>query len=181
MPHKHRDTAAGIFHVFTHCVWATPFLYRDRIDRLEFLRHLARTSVKSGWSCLAYCLMESHYHLIVEVGDGILPSAMQSLNLGYAIHHNRRHGMRGHVQFRRYGSRRLHDDGELLTAFSYVVRNPVEAGLCASAQDWAWSSYRGTIGLAELPAFVECAPLFDCFPGSRIDPRLALRARVESV
>lgn len=179
MPHQRRDTSAGIFHVFTHCVWAMPVLYRDRIDRLEFLRHLARTSVKTGWTCISYCLMSSHYHLIVVVDEGVLPVAMHSLNLGYAVHHNRRHGLRGHVQFRRYGSRRLHDDNELLTAFAYVARNPVEAGLCRSPQDWVWSSYRGTVGLVELPGFVDSDPVLSCVSKTGIDPRAALRALVE--
>jgi REP element-mobilizing transposase RayT len=181
MPHQRRDVAAGTFHVFTHCVWAASALFRDRVDRLEFLRHLALTSVKTGWTCISYCLMSSHYHLIVRVEEGVLPTAMHSLNLAYACHHNRRYRLRGHVQFRRYGARRLHDDSELLTAFAYVARNPVDAGLCGSPQEWLWSSYRGTIGLAELPGFVDPASVLRCLGQAGIDPRAALRARVEGL
>jgi len=78
MAHKLRDTSAGTFHVFTHCVWAVPHLYRDDLDRIEFLRLLARLAERSGWRCLLYCLMTSHYHLIVRVEAGVLPSAMQA-------------------------------------------------------------------------------------------------------
>ena len=179
MPHPRRDIAAGIFHVYTHCVWASPALYRDRVDRVEFLRHLARTTAKTGWTCVAYCLMSSHYHLIVEVGQGVLPTAMHSLNLGYALHHNRRHGLRGHVQFRRYGARRLHDDAELLTAFRYLARNPFDAGVCSSPAKSSWSSYPGTVGLEELAAFVDPSRVLDCFRHAGFDARAALRAAVE--
>lgn len=179
MPRKSRDTGAGTFHVYTHCVWAVPHLYRDATDRLEFLRHLARISARTGWTCIAYCLMASHYHLIVNVGDGVLPTAMHGLNLRYAIHHNRRYGLRGHVQFARYGSRRLADDGDLLHAFSYVVNNPVAAGLCASADGWRWSSYRATVGLDELPSFVDPARLLHCFHWPEVEPAAALRTYVE--
>lgn len=60
MPRPPRDTAAGLFHIYTHCVWVTPELYRDDVDRLEFLRHLALVSSRPGWTCIAFCLMGSH-------------------------------------------------------------------------------------------------------------------------
>ena len=179
MPHQPRDTGAGIFHVYTHCVWAVPHLYRDDVDRLEFLRLLARIGPKTGWTCISYCLMTSHYHLIVEVADGVLPVAMYTLNLPYARHHNRRYGLRGHVQFRRYGSRRIEDETDLLNTFAYVANNPVEAGLCASPAEWPWSSYAGTIGLAELASFVDPQRVLRCFNWPEVDPRAALRAHVE--
>jgi len=179
VPHQRRDVGAGIFHVYTHCVWIAQHLYRDDVDRLEFLRHLAGASSREGWTCLQYCLMGSHYHLMVEVADGVLPLAMHRMNLAYARHHNRRYGLRGHVQFRRYGSRRIEDEDDLLSTFSYVANNPVEAGLCSSPAEWPWSSYPGTIGLAELPSFVEPARVLACFDWPSADPRVALRLRVE--
>ena len=57
MPRRHRDTAAGTFHVYTHCVWASKSLFRDDIDRLAFKRELARATAKSGWTCIGYCLI----------------------------------------------------------------------------------------------------------------------------
>src|ERR1044072_864653 len=54
----------------------------------------------------AVTLRRAHYHLLVEIDDGVLPAAMHSLNHGYACTFNRRHGLRGHVQSSRYGSRR---------------------------------------------------------------------------
>ncbi|HET8894957.1 MAG TPA: transposase, partial [Gaiellaceae bacterium] len=111
MPRPARDTAAGVFHVFTHCVWAVPAHFRDDIDRTTFLRYLARVAVRPEWKCLSFCLMTTHYHLIVEVADGVLPPAMKSLNCAYAREFNRRHVLKGHTQYRRYGSRRIVDDG----------------------------------------------------------------------
>ena len=180
MPPKPRDVRAGTFHIFTHCVWAVPRLYRDDIDRLEFLRHLARAVEQPGWTCLQYCLMTSHYHLMVDVEDGVLPRAMHAINLAYARHYNRRYSLRGHVQGWRYGSRRIVDDGDLIRRFAYIANNPVEAGLCAAPADWPWSSYAATIGLTELPTFVDPARILRCFKGPDVDPRAALRARVEN-
>ena len=149
-----RDKAAGIFHVFTRCVFVAPALYDDDVDRLEFLRHLARTTDRSGWACIAYCLMTTHYHLMVEVDDDMLPGAMHRLNLGYALAFNKRHGRKGHVQFRPYGASRIHSDGDFLGRFRYVVRNPVRAGLVERAEDWPWSSLAATLGECEPQSFV---------------------------
>jgi REP-associated tyrosine transposase len=180
MPRPTRDTAAGTFHVYTHCVWAVPELYRDDLDRLSFLRRLAEVTATSRWRCLEYCLMTSHYHLLVEVEDGVLPSAMHALNLPYACAFNRRHALRGHVQFNRYGSRRIEDDDDLVGTFAYIANNPVEAGLCATASEWPWSSYRGTVGLAEPSSFVDPTPVLRTVGSALVDPRTALRLHVET-
>lgn len=180
MPPAPRDQSAGLFHVYTHCVWSAPALYRDDVDRLEFLRHLGRVTRELHWRCLAYCLLSTHYHLIVRVSDGVLPRAMHRLNLAYARHHNRRHGLRGHVQFARYGSRRLHDEAELSIAFAYLARNPVTAGLCSAPAAWPWSSYGGTVGATPLASFVSPVEVVRVFDGRGIDPRAALRVFVEA-
>jgi REP element-mobilizing transposase RayT len=163
MARPHRDTGAGFFHVFTHCVWAARAHFRDDVDRLTFLRELARTTKKFEWKCIGFCLMPSHYHLIVRVEHGVLPRAMQSLNWRYSIQFNRRHAMRGHAQFERYGARRIAGDADLVGCYRYVMRNPVEARLCTTPADWPWSSYAGTIGLAPASSFVDDALLLAVF------------------
>jgi REP element-mobilizing transposase RayT len=154
MPRVPRDKAAGTFHVFTRCVFAAPALYRDDVDRLEFLRFLARTTARCGWTCVSYCLMTTHYHLIVEVEDNVLPIAMHSLNLAYARGFNLRHGSKGRVQFKPYGALRIRSDGDFLTRYRYVARNPIRAGMVGRAEEWPWSSYRSTV-LPGGPTFVD--------------------------
>jgi REP-associated tyrosine transposase len=178
MAHQKRDVSAGMFHVWTHCVWAAQAHFRDDSDRLEFLRRLARITVESEWRCMGFCLMLTHYHLVLEVEDGVLPAAMQWLNHGYACHFNRRHGLRGHVQSRRYGSRRIVDSNDLIKTYCYAVNNPVEAGLCSQASLWPWGSFRGTLGLEPASSFVDDGPVLGCFR-REFDPRAALRRAVE--
>jgi hypothetical protein len=173
-----RDTSAGVFHVFTHCVWAAPAHYRDDVDRLAFLRRLAVVTVRAELGCIGFCLMRTHYHLIVGVGEGVLPAAMQSLNHGYSCDFNRRHGLRGHVQSDRYGARRIADSEGLVVTYAYVMNNPVEAGLCSRASLWPWSSFRGTLGILEQSSFVDDGPLVGCFR-RELDPLVALRRAVE--
>jgi REP element-mobilizing transposase RayT len=167
-----------MFHIWTHCVWAAEAYYRDDLDRLEFLRRLARVTAEMKWRCMGFCLMRTHYHLVVEVADGVLPTAMHALNHGYACTFNRRHGSRGHVQSSRYGSRRIGGREDLLVAYAYAMNNPVEAGLSSRASSWRWSSLGGTLGLREKSSFVDDGPVLGCFL-RELDPRVALRRAVE--
>jgi REP element-mobilizing transposase RayT len=160
-------------------VWAAPAFFRNDLDRMVFLGELARVVQTFGWTCVGFCLMGTHHHLIVDVPDARLPNGMQSLNFRYAIGFNQRHALRGHTQFERYGSRRIRDDADLLGVYRYVMLNPVEARLCASPADWPWSSYAATIGFAEPHSFVDSTLVLNCFdgpPGVRI---ARLRAYVE--
>ena len=165
MARKHRDKAAGAFHVYTHSVWAAAELYRDDRDRLIFLHELAHAVAKTQWRCLAFCLVQSHYHVLVEVDDGTLPVGMHSLNFRYAVRFNSRHRMKGHAFAARYGARRIEDDDDLLNVYRYVARNPVEAGLCESAAAWPWSSYPGTAGVVAPASFVDARRVVSCFDG----------------
>jgi hypothetical protein len=82
MARRCRDKAAGLFHVYTHSVWAAE-LFRDDRDRGAFLRELVIAGAK--------------------VQDA-LPIGMHSLNFRHAVEFNRRHGMKGHVLGARYDS-----------------------------------------------------------------------------
>ena len=174
-----RDTGAGVFHVYTHCVWVARELFRTDDDRMDFLRRLALVTERLGWTCLAYCLMTSHYHLIVDVPDAMLPKAMHRLNLGYVRVFNRRYGLRGHLQFEPYGARRIEGDADLAFRFTYVANNPVEAGLCERPGDWPWSSYAGTVGMAPLATFVKPDRILRYFAQPDGEPEAALRRYVE--
>jgi REP-associated tyrosine transposase len=174
-----RDKHAGIFHIYTHGVWQAPPYFRDDVDRMVFLRELARATRKTEWRCIAFCLLATHYHLLLDVDDGALSEGMQSLNWRYAMQFNERHASRGHAQFDRFGSRRIEDDSDLLSACRYIVRNPVEAGLCVSPQDWPWSSYAGTVALAEQQSFVDASLILECLGGESEIATARLRRFVE--
>jgi putative transposase len=92
---------------------------------------------------------------------------MHSLNFRFASWFNAEYGHRGHTMAARYWARRIVDAEDMLTSYAYVARNPVEAFLCDRPEDWAWSSYAGTIGLREADSFVDAHRVLGCFDGSR--------------
>ncbi len=170
---------AGLFHVIGHSIRSVD-LFRDDMDRVIFLRELARAGDKARWTCLAFCLMTTHYHLLLEVGDGALPVGMQALNFRYACGFNARHGVRGHLFAARYYAVRILNDSHLMVAYRYVARNPLAARLCEAAGDWPWGSYRATAGITAEHSFVDASRVLGCFSDWPEIARPRLRTFVES-
>jgi REP-associated tyrosine transposase len=175
---RQRDKAAGLFHVTCHSVW-DGVLFRDDIDRTNYVDELARTTQKIGFIPVEVCLMTTHAHLVLEVGDDELPIAMERLNFRYAARFNARHRRRGRVFGAPYGADRVRDDAHLLTVYRYVALNPVEAGLVDRPEEWIWSSYRSAIGLSDSFGFVNPGRVLGIFGGSREIATARLRSYVE--
>jgi putative transposase len=145
MPRRPRDEVeGGIYHVFARGNGQQE-IFVDDDDRRLYLRLLGKVVVKQRWLCLAYCLMDNHVHLLIETPEANLAAGMQRLHGFYAQTFNERHGWSGHVFQGRYGSVLMKTDAQLWTVARYIARNPVEAGLCAEPEDWAWSSHAATV------------------------------------
>ena len=41
-------------------------IYEDDIDRIKFLDIFSSVIIQSNWICYAYCLMNNHYHLLIQ-------------------------------------------------------------------------------------------------------------------
>jgi putative transposase len=168
-------------------------IYEDDLERECFLATLEHVVDRYGWRCHAYCLMTTHYHLVVQTPLPNLPSGMRLLNGSHASRYNRRHNRRGHVFQARYRSIFVEGAQYLLSASRYVVLNPVRAGICDRPEEWPWSSFRATAGLMLVPPFLEIATILgelgDALPSSQaayrefiaagIDDALAERVRGE--
>jgi len=141
-------------------------LFRDDDDRWAFLGALGDVTRSFGWRCLGWCLMTTHYHLLVQEQAKPLSSGMHLLHSRYVRQFNRRHGHRGHVFGGRYHVATIVDDAHLLLALRYVARNPVEAGLCARPESWPWSSYGQLVGARPPMSFLSRAHALSLF-----DPR----------
>jgi REP element-mobilizing transposase RayT len=128
----------GFFHATARAIRGA-ILFETDLDRLDFLKLLRFTTVAFDWHCRAYCLMGTHYHLVLETTREQLSNGMRKLNGDYARRFNKRHGWRGHLFAERFASFALDDEQHLHAAVEYVHQNPVRARLCDRAADWPWS------------------------------------------
>ena len=149
-----RALAAGLIYHVTARGNAKAATFLTDTDYEVFLSGLAVARHLDGLLCHAYCLMENHYHLLVETPRANLDDAMQRLNGTYAMRFNRHHERTGHVFQGRYGAKLITDDGYLLTVIQYIAANPVQAGICSAPEEWPWSSYAATAGFCPGPPFL---------------------------
>jgi hypothetical protein len=105
---------------------------------------------------------------------------MHRLVGGYSRRFNDRHGRTGYLVRGRYWSRRKDSREALLEAFRYVARNPVEAGLVNSPEDWRWSSFGATVGVSDMFDFVDAEDVLGEFGTTRTARIRGLRRFVES-
>lgn len=121
-------------------------IFKDDQDRETFLKILTFVNKRYHWLCHAYCLMDNHYHLMIETPDGNLSLGMRQLNGVYTQAQNKRRNKTGHLFQGRYKAILIQKDTHLLEVCRYVVLNPVRAKMVEKPEDWKWSSYRATAG-----------------------------------
>ena len=93
-----------------------------------------------------YCLMNNHYHHLIETPYGNLPKGMRQLNGLYTQRFNQRHQRAGHLFQGRYKAILVDKDNYLLELSRYVALNPVRAKIVKDPKDWRWSAYQATTG-----------------------------------
>ena len=148
-------------------------LVQDERDRFELLERLVAAL---GETLLAYCIMDTHLHVLAEGAParGLWGEGLRR----YARAYNSRHRsegplLRGPVEAIRVGS-----SVELGRALRYVHENPLKTRvpLVAAAIDFEWSSARAYVGLcrAPFPNVGRALDLLGEHAHRSLPPRLAL-------
>ena len=109
----------------------------DDRDRSQWLTLLAHVVDRYRWLCHGYCLMDNHYHLLVETPQPNLSLGMRQLNGRYTQAYNLRHRRVGHLFQGRFTAILIEKDARLLELSRYVVLNPVRAKLVSYPRHWS--------------------------------------------
>lgn len=151
----------------------------DGLDRNVCEDVLMIAIARAGWVCHVYCLLGTHYHLLIETPEPNIGAGMKRLNWLYSWRFNKRHGTRGHAYESRYWCELIETDAQALNTIKYIALNPVEAGLCSSPGAWPWSSYAATLGEADCPEFLTTSWVLSLFDKNPVVARRQLRSFVE--
>jgi REP element-mobilizing transposase RayT len=152
----------ALYHITSRGNARSP-IFEDHRDRREFLMILEDVVGRYNWLCHAFCLMDNHYHLLVETVDGNLSLGMRHLNGVYTQAFNRRHDRVGHVFQGRFKAILVEQESYLLELRRYVVLNPVRAGIVKDPGAYKWSSYQSTGGLVKPAPFLRVNWILDQF------------------
>lgn len=141
MPRRPRTYYPGLpTHLTARGVDDEP-IFRSDLDRYELLAIIRKVTDRVDWTVLCWCLMTTHYHLLVVVPDDeeLVSAAMHRINSTYARRFNSWHRRRGHVFGARYADTLVESHPHRKRTVGYILDNPVRAGIVKHYDEWNWS------------------------------------------
>ena len=102
----------------------------------------------------AYCLMDNHYHLLLQTPKGGLSRAMRHLDGVYTQRFNRAHHRDGPLFRGRYKAILIDAEEYFLSVVRYIHQNPLQAGVVSDIDRYRWSSHRGYLYKSERPLWL---------------------------
>ncbi|MFM4757719.1 REP-associated tyrosine transposase [Aeromonas caviae] len=138
-------------------------IYLDEADFELFLDTLDAVCYQHNWVIHAYCLMNNHYHLLLETPDANLSKGMRQLNGVFTQAMNKKHHRVGHLFQGRYKAILVDKDAYLRELCRYIVLNPLRASMVDTPDDWPWRSWPYTIGKYAAPSWLATDALLNSF------------------
>ncbi|MDD3342810.1 MAG: transposase [Sulfurospirillaceae bacterium] len=137
MPRKLRIESLGYHHVYNRGV-AKGNVFVDDRDKAKFIELMSSVAREYKFNIHAFCLMDNHYHLLIENRRENLSLGMRQLNAQYAMYFNKRHNRVGHLWQDRYKSWYVLDLTYLLTLFKYIELNPIKAKMTHTVGEYRY-------------------------------------------
>lgn len=125
-----------------------------------FLTTLDEAHQRFNLQVLCYCLMPTHYQLLVKTPEGNLGRAMRHINGQYTLRYNHLQKTHGTLFRGRYQAILVQADSYLLPLSRYIHRNPVEAGIVRVLETYPWSSYPWYLSTRPSPAWLYQQEIF---------------------
>ncbi len=122
-------------------------VFKSNIDREKFLEYLESATLRYNAVIHAYCLLDNHYHFLLETPSGNLPQIMRHINGAYTTYFNIKRKRSGHLFQGRYKSILVDIDEYAKELSRYIHLNPVRAKIVEKPEEYKWSSFQDYIGL----------------------------------
>lgn len=124
-----------------------------------FEDYLFLVSKHHGLKILSFVLMPNHFHLLAIDSEGTLAASMEYLMRETAKEINRKSCRINRVWGDSYRASIIPTHHYFSTAYKYVYRNPVEAGLSLRVEDYKFSTLAGLLGQQRCIIPIEEDPL----------------------
>ena len=129
-------------------------VFKSKRDREKFFEYLETATERYHAVIHAYCLMDNHYHLLIETPSANLPQIMRHINGAYTTYFNVKRARSGHLFQGRYKAILVEKDEYAKELSRYIHLNPVRAKMVKSPEAYAWSSYNFYIGKKKPPKWL---------------------------
>ena len=140
----------GLYHVMLRGNGGEDIFFSDD-DRYHFYLLIQEGAERFGHRIHAFCLMDNHVHLAVQVAEVSLSKIVQNLSFRYTRWVNKERVRVGHLFQGRYKAILVDADAYLLELVRYIHLNPVRARMVREPSAYAWSGHLAYLGQATVP------------------------------
>lgn len=169
MARRPRLDMAGYHHVINRGV-ARSNIFTSSSDKDKFLQILCKACKLYDVIVHDYCLMDNHYHLLLETKHENLSLMMRQVNSYYAIYFNKKENRIGHLWQGRFRSWYVLNEEYLYLLLRYIESNPIKANLTTKIGDYPYTLSSALFGNSEI---ISCAKgsilIHDFSPQTLID------------
>jgi len=141
-----RITYPGAFYHVTSRGNERKAIFKSKRDREKFLEYLESATQRYNAVIHAYCMMDNHYHILLETPSGNLAQIMRHVNGAYTTYFNIKRARSGHLFQGRYKAILVDIDEYAKELSRYIHLNPVRAKIVEIPEEYDWSSYKFYIG-----------------------------------
>lgn len=150
MPRRPRlHLSGGFYHAILRGNGRQPIFF-DSEDRYQWQTILQEGLNRYEHRLHAFCWMNNHVHMAIQVGVEPLGGFMRFLASRYARFLNQKNQRAGHLFERRYRAILVQEDEYLKELLRYIHLNPVRARMVTDAADYRWSSHKPYLRLNEI-------------------------------
>jgi putative transposase len=145
MPRRNRNQILydGCFaHIYSRALQGQ-FIFENRNDFNYFKSLLLRTKEKNHYRIHHYCLMNTHFHLVIQLESlDDFSHGMKALKQDYVKWMQNEKQYTGPAWWGRFGSQLIMDEKYLYACGLYIEYNPVKAEMVRKPEQWLYSSSR---------------------------------------
>lgn len=157
MPRMAREkSSTGVYHIMIRGI-NQQNIFEDDEDRQRFIERLAIVKKDLDFKIYAYCFMNNHVHLLLQVNGNDMSKIMKKLQTSYVYFYNWKYERCGHLFQDRYKSECVEDDNYFYIVTRYIHQNPVKARI-STIDEYKWSSYNDYItsnGITDIGFFMD--------------------------
>jgi REP element-mobilizing transposase RayT len=172
---------AGAFYHITSRGNERRDIFKSDSERMRFLSYLESAVERYKAVIHAYCLMNNHYHLLLETPMGNLSEIMRHINGAYTTYYNIKRQRAGHLFQGRYKAIIVDKDEYAGELSRYIHLNPIRAKIVNKPEEYKWSSYRSYIGLEVPPKWLKVDFIHSYFGGRKKSAQRKYRSFVDSL
>ncbi|MEZ2347084.1 transposase [Terriglobus sp. RCC_193] len=126
----------GTYFVTVNCASKRRLFHMERNAALMFE---VLQQYREHYKLHSFVIMPDHLHVLLTPSS-TLERSMQLIKGGFSFRYHKEFGGLRDVWQKRYTDHRCRDISDFETHKRYIEMNPVVAGLCEKAEEYAWSS-----------------------------------------